>query len=609
MNTFYRRIIGSSLLCVAVCSALAQQPAQLLVRADDLGSFHAANKACIESYTDGIVRSVEVMVVTPWFPEAVKMLKQNPGLDVGLHLTFTSEWENVKWRPITNCPGLTDSDGYFLPMMSPNKNYPGLAVKENAWKLDEVVNEARAQIELALKHLPQLTHISGHMGSTGFTPEVRKALTALADEYHLVLVDRAATGYQFLTYEGTHATVAEKEAAFLKTLEKVQSGGRYMFLDHPGRNNEEMESVGHIGYEDVAADRQGVTELFTSPKVKQVLQERNIELVSYNEFAKGLPRAEASPRLKKAMDRYLKAVAKEQPDLHSIMVVQRGKVQAEHYLNGWHRQDRHTMYSVTKTFTAMAVGFAIQERLLNVSDKVISFFPDKLPTQVSERLAKLEIRHLLTMTSGFHTSPSNRIKQTDSIDWVRAFLTIPLEHDPGTAYTYSSMNSYMLSAIVQKVTGQKLIDYLYPRLFRPLGITGFTWRESAQNICQGGWGLTIKTEDMAKLGLLILQKGRWKGKQLISEEWIDEMSSYKVDSRPVAQKPEDIKTPVKRNDWLQGYCYQMWRCTHNAVRADGANGQYILILPDKQAVITTTADVRDMQQELDLIWKYIYPAL
>jgi CubicO group peptidase (beta-lactamase class C family) len=171
------------------------------------------------------------------------------------------------------------------------------------------------------------------------------------------------------------------------------------------------------------------------------------------------------------------------------------------------------------------------------------------------------------------------------------------------------MATYVLSAIVQKVTGEKVIDYLYPRLFRPLGIVGATWQESPQGINTGGWGLYLKTEDLAKMGQLFLQKGEWNGRQLLPAEWIEAASSAQVESLPAGVRRENLKVKAKDSDWLQGYGYQMWRCRHNAYRADGAAGQYIIVMPDQNAVIAITANLGDMQAEINLVWKYLLPAL
>lgn len=612
-----KKMLCGGALALATCPVFAQQANDpcLIIRADDMGSFHAANVACMEAYKNGMETSIEVMVVTPWFPEAVRMLRENPGIDVGLHLTFTSEWDNVKWRPLTHCPSLTDKNGYFLPMMTPNPAYPGLAITENKWDLAEVEREARAQIELALRNIPWISHVSGHMGATGFAPEVVALMKRLAEEYDLPMIDRVGAmeeyDFSYRGYDGPSRTPAEKEASFLRMLDKLESGERYMFIDHPALDNDEMRTVGHIGYEHVAADRQGVTDLLTSDRVKQALREKGIKLISYNDLTKSLPRGESSKAMDKAFDKYLKAVADAGQDLHSIMIVQRGKVIKERWLGEGAWNKPHVLNSVSKTFTATAVGFAVAEGKLRLTDKVISFFPDQLPAEISPNLEKLEVRHLLTMSSGHDVDPTPLTRGEDSqeLDWVRTFLAAPLTHEPGTFFVYNSLGTYMLSAIVQKVTGEKVIDYLYPRLFRPLGIVGATWQESPQGINCGGWGLYLKTEDLAKMGQLFLQKGTWNGKRLLPESWIDEATRSHIASLPAGTRREELTIKPKDSDWLQGYGYQMWRCRHDAVRADGANGQYIIILPEQEAVIAMTANIGDMQAEINLVWKYLLPAL
>lgn len=604
--------------CLAALPLVAQTAhPRLIVRADDMGSFRAANIACLKGYQQGIETSIEVMAVGSWFPEAVRLLKENPGIDVGLHLAFTSEWENVKWRPLTHCPSLCDENGYFLPMMRPNKAYPGKAILENKWDIKEVEQEARAQIEMALRNIPQLSHVSGHMGSTGFDPQVSALMKRLSEEYHLPMIDRVSAmdkyGFIYKGYDGPSKTGAEKEASFLKMLDSLQPGQTYMFVDHPALDNEEMQTVGHVGYEHVAMDRQGVTDLFTSDKVKQKIKQSGIELISYNDLTKALPRGEASKRLDKNFDNYLKAVEKSGQDLHSVMIVQHGKVLKEKWLSKGDAKVPHVLNSVSKTFTATAVGFAVTEGKLKLTDKVISFFPDETPANPDENLKAMTVQDLLTMSSGHDVDPTGLVRKPETKDgnWAAAFLGAPLKHKPGTYFCYNSLGTYMLSAIVQKVTGQKVIDYLYPRLFRPLGIVGAHWDESPQGINTGGWGLFLKTEDLAKMGQFLLQKGQWKGQQLLPASWIEDATSKHIECRPAGKTPEDVaKTmKVKDSDWLQGYGYQMWRCRHNCVRADGANGQYIILVPKKDAVIVTTANIGDMQSEINLIWKHLLPAL
>lgn len=361
-----------SILCSAMIATLSSMPLmaqennpRLIIRADDMGSFRSANIACLEGYKNGIETSIEVMVTTAWFPEAARMLRENPGVDVGLHFTITSEWDNVKWRPLTHCPSLVDENGYFWPMMTPRKGYEGRSITENKWNLAEIEQEARAQIELALKNIPHISHISGHMGSLAFAPEVEELMKRLSKEYNLPLVDSGNAfekyGLNYVRYDGPTGTSAEKEASLIRTLEKLEAGKSYMFLDHPALNNEEMQTVGHIGYENVAVDRQGVTDIFTSDKVKQVIKDKNIELISYNDLTKSLPRGEANKKLNKAFNKYLNAVKQAGQDLHSIMIVKDGKVVKEQWLGEGKRNVPHILNSVSKTFTATAIGFAVSE--------------------------------------------------------------------------------------------------------------------------------------------------------------------------------------------------------------------------------------------------------
>lgn len=608
------KLICGCMVYASVLPVFAQdkQPS-LVIRIDDLGAFHSVNTACMETYTNGIAQSVEVMPVASWFPEAVKLLKENPGLDVGIHLAITSEWENAKWRPLTNCPSLTDDNGFFLPMMFPNPDYPGLSIKENNWKLDEIEKEFRAQIEMTLKSIPQASHLSGHMFSYGFDDAVYNLAVRLAKEYHLSVVDRNELmlqyDYSYIGYDGPKKTPAEKESSFMNALNKLEPGKRYMFVDHPALNNDEIQTVFHIGYEDVATDRQGVTDMLTSPRIKQTIQDKNIRLISINDLTKALPREATPKKLTKGMETFLKGIEKEKLNLHSIMVLQHGKILAAEWLGEGAENKPHILNSVSKTFTATAIGFAVAEGKLKVTDKVISFFPDKLPAEVSPYLKEMEIRHLLTMSCGHDTDPTDRIRKQKDADWVQEFLATPVEHKPGAYFTYNSVGTYMLSAIIQKISGQKVVDYLYPRLFRPLGIVGVSWQESPQGVNCGGWGLYLMTEDLAKMGQFFLQKGSWEGEQLLPASWIEEATTSKIASYPSGMRPETINMKKEDSDWLHGYGYQMWRCRHNGVRADGAGGQYIIILPEKDAVIVATADLGDMQAEINLIWKHLLPCL
>ncbi len=486
------------LLCI-ICllpPAFAKEQARLIVRMDDMGAFHSVNVAFQEAYKEGIMTSIEVMAVTPWFPEAVHMLKEMPLVDVGLHLAITSEWEGMKWRPLTSCPSLTDENGYFYPMMGPHTAYPGKSIRENPWNIQEIEQEIRAQIELALRNIPQISHLSGHMGATGFAPEVIEVVQRLAKEYDLPAIDRVGAmneyRFEYVGYEGPSRTSREKEEAFIRMLSTLEPGKNYMFLDHPALDDAEMRAIGHIGYEDVAEDRQGVTDFLLSARVKEAINEYNIELITFNDLTKALPRSTPTAEKvnPKGISAYLEAVKKSGQDLHSLMILRNGKVVYETWFGEHTPTQPHILNSVSKTFTATAIGFAVAENRIAVTDKVISFFPEYLPEEISSNLQALTIEDLLTMTTGHDTDPTYRVRTgREPGDWERGFFSEPLLHQPGTQYVYNSLGTYMLAAILQKVTGEKLTDYLYPRLFRPLGIVGAEWQTSPSGVNVGGLGI------------------------------------------------------------------------------------------------------------------------
>ena len=271
---------------IFISSAEAQDnEIRLIVRGDDIGSSHAANAGCIQSYREGIMRTVEVMVPCPWFKEAAKMLRENPGLDVGIHLDLTSEWEFYKWGPVTHAPSLVDENGNFLPMTGQRDDFPpDTGFRESNFKLDEVEQELRAQIEIALQEIPGISHLSSHMGTPTCTPELRALVAKLSEEYNL------PTGVPGTKRAGSFpdgATPEGKVNAMVEILENL-TPGLWIFIEHPGMDTPEMRAIGHIGYRDVAIDREGVTRAFTSEKVKAVIEKRGIKLMSYADVYKEL---------------------------------------------------------------------------------------------------------------------------------------------------------------------------------------------------------------------------------------------------------------------------------------------------------------------------------
>jgi len=284
--------------------------------------------------------------------------------------------------------------------------------------------------------------------------------------------------------------------------------------------------------------------------------------------------------------------------LHGMVLLRHGHLIAR----GWwspYRADRpHMLFSLSKSFTSTAVGLAVADRLLSVDDPVLSFFPEEAPSRISRNLAAMQVRHLLSMSTGHAEDTLPRLFRRKDRNWAKAFLSRPVKYAPGTHFLYNSGASYMLSAIVQKVTGSTLLDYLTPRIFGPLGITNPTWETSPQGVNTGGWGLSVKTEDIARFGQLYLQKGLWHGRRLLPEAWIDEATRSHIDNGPNVS-PE----------WEQGYGYQFWRCRHGAYRGDGAFGQFCIVMPEQDAVLAITSGVSNMQAVLDLVWEHLLPAM
>jgi len=318
----------------------------------------------------------------------------------------------------------------------------------------------------------------------------------------------------------------------------------------------------------------------------------------------GLPRSlpEAQGISSKGILDFVNAVETKNLNVHSLIVVRHGNIVAEGWWGPYAPDLKHTLYSLSKSFTSTAIGLAVAEGKLKVEDKVVSFFPKDLPASISPNLAAMRVKDLLTMSTGHATDSTPSLRNSPETNWVKSFLALPVEHEPGTFFVYNSGATYMLSAIIQKLTGENLLTYLTPRLFKPLNIVGADWEVDPNGINTGGWGLRLKTEDIAKFGQLLIQKGMWNGKRLIAENWIKDATSSQVQSKGGSRKKEE-------NDWLQGYGYQFWRCRHDAFRGDGAYGQYCIVLPKEDLVIAITSETADMQGILDQVWDHILPAL
>ena len=282
--------------------------------------------------------------------------------------------------------------------------------------------------------------------------------------------------------------------------------------------------------------------------------------------------------------------------LHSFMLVRHGHVVAECWWKPQAAETPHVMHSLSKSFTSTAIGLAIEEGKLSLDDEVLKFFPEDAPAEPSKNLKAMRVRDLMMMSTGHQVEV--KLREVKDTPWTKAFLAHPVPFKPGTHFMYNTAATYMQSAIVQKVTGKTVLEYLRPRLFEPLGITDPKWEKSPQGINFGGFGLFIRTEDIAKFGQLYLQGGKWEGKQLIPASWV---------AQATARQTSNGSNPA--SDWDQGYGFQFWRCRHNAFRGDGANGQYCVVMPEQDAVIAITADLRNMQEPLNLVWDKLLPAM
>jgi CubicO group peptidase (beta-lactamase class C family) len=283
--------------------------------------------------------------------------------------------------------------------------------------------------------------------------------------------------------------------------------------------------------------------------------------------------------------------------MNSVMVVRHGQVIAEGWWTPYDADTRHAMFSLSKSFTSTAVGLAIEDGKFSLDDPMLKFFPDLAPAEPPERLKQMRVRDLLIMSTGHDEKALGDLGSLEAPDAAKRFLAMPVAHKPGTHFLYNTPATYMLSAIVQKTTGEKVLDYLRPRLFEPLGIEDPRWDESADGVSLGGYGLAVRTEDIARFGLLYLHKGEWQGKQLVPAKWVTAATSRQTStgSNPTS-------------DWDQGYGYQFWQSRHG-FRGDGAFGQFCFVLPDLDAVVAITSGGKDMQAVMNVVWDHLLPAM
>jgi CubicO group peptidase (beta-lactamase class C family) len=317
--------------------------------------------------------------------------------------------------------------------------------------------------------------------------------------------------------------------------------------------------------------------------------------------AAGLPRSspERQGISSSAVLAFAEAADKEIDQMHSFMLVRRGHVVAEGWWGPYDARTPHVLYSLSKSFTSTAVGLAVAEGKLSLDDEVLKFFPEEAPAEPSPNLRQMRVRDLLRMSSGNQTEANFFAPDPAMPDatWVRRFLAHPVPFKPGTHFLYNSPATYTLSAIVQKATGMPLLNYLKPRLFDPLGFEDPAWVTSPQGVTAGAYGLSLRTEEIARFGQLYLQKGVWDGRRLVPASWVEEAT---------ARQTSNGSAP--KSDWDQGYGYQFWRSRHG-YRGDGAFGQFCIVVPELDTVVAITSGGRDMQRVMNLVWEKLLPEM
>lgn len=274
----------------------------------------------------------------------------------------------------------------------------------------------------------------------------------------------------------------------------------------------------------------------------------------------------------------------------AVVVSRHGEEVGRH---AWDDLCRRNVYSASKSFTSAAVGIAQKEGLLSLDEKLTEAFPEELPKEVSPNLAKATVRDLLTMCLG---QPESFLMGGDrplhqEKNWVKLSLAQPFTDEPGTRFLYNNVGPYLAGVLVQRRAGCDLLRYLGPRLLWPIGITTTTWETDPMGYTFGAGGMFLTPDELHRFGLLCLQKGRWQGRQLVPQAYLEEATQKQVENGG------------------QGYGYLFWRGAQGSYRADGKYGQFSIVMEDQDAVVTITAECRQANQLLDAVFEEIYPQL
>lgn len=314
----------------------------------------------------------------------------------------------------------------------------------------------------------------------------------------------------------------------------------------------------------------------------------------HNGSVKRLPRGASTY----AAQRFIEEIERRGDLPHGVIVVERGEVTGEAFWYPYGPDKPHELYSLSKSFTSTAIGFAVSEGLVSLDRPIIAYFPTSAPAAPSENLKAMRVRDLLAMATGHLADDMNDLWNHPGGDMVAGFLARPVPFNPGTHFLYNTSASFVLSALVQRVTGKTVTEYLTPRLFEPLGFASTEWEKSPGGVDMGGFGLNLVLEDVAKFGETLLRDGVFEGRRVMPEGWVALASSSHVSN---GTDPN--------SDWNQGYGFQFWRCKHGAFRGDGAFGQYCIVMPERETVLAVFSNTPDMQRPLNTAYEFFAPRL